>query len=33
LLFIPTLWPDFDEAAFTQALNEFGRRQRRFGGR
>ncbi|HET7710042.1 MAG TPA: polyprenyl diphosphate synthase [Sphingomicrobium sp.] len=33
LLFIPTLWPDFDEAAFAGALGEFGRRQRRFGGR
>ena len=33
LLFSPTLWPDFDEAAFAEALNEFGRRQRRFGGR
>ena len=33
LLFVPTLWPDFDEAAFAEALNEFGRRQRRFGGR
>ena len=33
LLFIPTLWPDFDEAAFAEALDEFGRRQRRFGGR
>ena len=33
LLFTPTLWPDFDEAAFADALNEFGRRQRRFGGR
>ena len=33
LLFTPTLWPDFDEAAFAEALNEFGRRQRRFGGR
>ena len=33
LLFTPTLWPDFDEAAFAEAMNEFGRRQRRFGGR
>ena len=33
LLFIPTLWPDFDEKVFAEALNEFGRRQRRFGGR
>ena len=33
LLFVPTLWPDFDEAAFAAALDEFRRRQRRFGGR
>jgi len=33
LLFIDTLWPDFDEAAFGAALAEFGGRQRRFGGR
>ena len=33
LLFVDTLWPDFDEAAFAQALDQFARRQRRFGGR
>ena len=33
LLFTPTLWPDFDETAFAEALSEFSRRQRRFGGR
>lgn len=33
LLFTDTLWPDFDEAAFNAALQEFGGRQRRFGGR
>ena len=33
LLFIDTLWPDFDEAAFMAALEEFAGRQRRFGGR
>ena len=33
LLFVPTLWPDFDEAAFAAALIEFRQRQRRFGGR
>jgi undecaprenyl diphosphate synthase len=33
LLFTPTLWPDFDEAAFTDAVIEYGTRQRRFGGR
>jgi undecaprenyl diphosphate synthase len=33
LIFTDTLWPDFDEEAFNQALDEFGGRQRRFGGR
>jgi undecaprenyl diphosphate synthase len=33
LLFIPTLWPDFDEKAFNDALEQFAARQRRFGGR
>jgi len=33
LLFVDTLWPDFDESAFKDALGEFARRQRRFGGR
>ena len=28
-----TLWPDFDGAALAAALNEFSRRERRFGGR
>jgi undecaprenyl diphosphate synthase len=31
LFFTDTLWPDFDEAAFDQALDWFSRRQRRFG--
>ena len=31
-LFVDTLWPDFDEKALANALDEFGRRQRRFGG-
>jgi undecaprenyl diphosphate synthase len=31
LLFTDCLWPDFDEAAFAQALKEFSGRQRRFG--
>jgi undecaprenyl diphosphate synthase len=31
LLFLDCLWPDFDEAAFAQALEEYARRQRRFG--
>ena len=32
LVFIDTFWPDFDEAAFDNALREFARRERRFGG-
>ncbi|WP_294235681.1 isoprenyl transferase [uncultured Sphingomonas sp.] len=32
LLFVETLWPDFDEAALADAVAEFGRRHRRFGG-
>lgn len=31
-LFTPVLWPDFDEAALDEALAEFARRHRRFGG-
>lgn len=30
--FTPVLWPDFDEAAFNDALTSFYQRQRRFGG-
>jgi undecaprenyl diphosphate synthase len=33
LLFVDTLWPDFDETAFNNALATFAKRQRRFGGR
>lgn len=33
LLFLDTLWPDFDEQVFADALNRFAGRQRRFGGR
>ena len=33
LVFLDTLWPDFDEVAFNSALSEFAGRQRRFGGR
>ena len=33
LVFLDVLWPDFDEAALGQAVGEFRRRQRRFGGR
>ena len=31
-VFTPTLWPDFDRAALEAALDEFARRERRFGG-
>lgn len=31
LVFTPTLWPDFDEDVFAEAVAEFNRRQRRFG--
>lgn len=31
LYFTQTFWPDFDEGAFAKALEEFGKRQRRFG--
>ena len=33
LIFLDTLWPDFDEAGFGAALDDYARRQRRFGGR
>ena len=32
LLFVDTLWPDFDAAALGEAVAAFGRRQRRYGG-
>lgn len=32
LLFVDTLWPDFDAAALDSALDAFAQRQRRFGG-
>ncbi|MES2753620.1 MAG: polyprenyl diphosphate synthase [Pseudomonadota bacterium] len=32
LLFVDTLWPDFDAAALADAVAAFGRRQRRYGG-
>ena len=31
LLFLPALWPDFDEAGLEAACREFARRRRRFG--
>jgi len=30
--FTPTLWPDFGREELRQAIEEYGRRQRRFGG-
>jgi undecaprenyl diphosphate synthase len=33
LVFTPTLWPDFGETDLREALDEFARRRRRFGGR
>jgi len=32
LLFVDTLWPDFDADTFAEAIAQYGRRQRRFGG-
>ncbi len=32
LLFVDTLWPDFDADALSDAVAQFGQRQRRFGG-
>ena len=31
-VFLPILWPDFDEAALDSALAEFAQRKRRYGG-
>jgi undecaprenyl diphosphate synthase len=33
LMFIDKLWPDFSERDFSQALEQFAARERRFGGR
>jgi len=33
LIFVDTLWPDFNEAAFGEALDSYAARQRRSGGR
>ena len=33
LYFSPRLWPDFDEEALAEALADYARRHRRFGGR
>ncbi len=32
LLFVDTLWPDFDEGVMQAALAEYARRERRYGG-
>ncbi len=32
LVFVDTLWPDFDGESLADAVREFGRRDRRFGG-
>ncbi|MCX9146465.1 polyprenyl diphosphate synthase [Erythrobacter sp. WG] len=33
MLFVDTLWPDFEPAHLEQALDDFARRERRYGGR
>jgi len=33
MLFVDTLWPDFEPVHLTQALDDFARRERRYGGR
>jgi undecaprenyl diphosphate synthase len=33
LMFVDTLWPEFDEQSFSDALERFAARDRRFGGR
>lgn len=32
LIFVDEYWPDFDEEVFLRVLEEYGRRERRFGG-
>ena len=32
LIFLPTYWPDFDRAALRAAVDDFARRERRYGG-
>jgi undecaprenyl diphosphate synthase len=32
LIFLPVLWPEFGEAEFESALNEYASRERRYGG-
>ena len=33
LMFLDLLWPEFDEKAFAEALEQYAARERRFGGR
>ena len=33
LCFTDVKWPDFDEGTFREALREYSRRERRYGGR
>ena len=33
LVFLDTLWPDFDQTSFGEAIEHYARRERRFGGR
>ncbi|TAD72562.1 MAG: di-trans,poly-cis-decaprenylcistransferase [Sphingomonadales bacterium] len=33
MIFVDTLWPDFEPAHLMQALDDFARRERRYGGR
>ena len=32
LVFVPTYWPDFDRSTLENAIAEYRRRERRFGG-
>lgn len=32
LVFVDTLWPDFDETVFIKVLEDYSRRERRYGG-
>lgn len=33
LIFLPCFWPDFNRDRFAEAIQQFGERERRFGGR
>jgi undecaprenyl diphosphate synthase len=33
MLFVDTLWPDFEPAHLNRALDDFALRERRYGGR